>query len=112
MTSGGSDADQRWEDVCAEDELVPGEMKNVNVGRHSIVLIRDDDSVSALQNVCPHEHCYLHTGELDDGAIVCPGHGWRFDAHTGEGISPRRANLGRYGVQVRDGRVLVGLRRR
>jgi nitrite reductase/ring-hydroxylating ferredoxin subunit len=112
MTEGTSEAGRRWHDVCAEEELIPGEMLNVNVGRHSIVLVRDGESVSALQNVCPHEHCYLHTGEVEDGAIVCPGHGWRFDARTGEGIKPRRANLGRYDVLVREGRVQVGLRAR
>ena len=101
-----------WHDVYADADLSTGELVNVNIGRHSIVLVRNDDGVSALQNVCPHEKCYLHTGVIDDGVIVCPGHGWRFDAHTGAGIKPRNANLGCYGVDVRDGRILIALKAR
>jgi 3-phenylpropionate/trans-cinnamate dioxygenase ferredoxin subunit len=84
-------------------------MVKVDIGRHSILLTRSGEGISALQNVCPHEHCYLHKGELEDGAIVCAGHSWRFDARTGQGIRPRRASLYRYEACVRDGRVYIAL---
>ena len=99
----------RWRDVCAEADLDPGQLVNVNIGRHSVLLVRSPDGVVALQNVCPHERCYLHEGRMEDGAIVCGGHGWRFDARTGAGIAPRRADLGRYEVRVEDGRIYVAL---
>jgi toluene monooxygenase system ferredoxin subunit len=100
----------RWRDVCADDDLAPGHMVNVDLGRHSILLVRSPDGVvAALQNVCPHERCYLHEGRLEDGAIVCGGHGWRFDARTGFGIQPRSAKLGCYEVRVGDGRIYVSL---
>jgi nitrite reductase/ring-hydroxylating ferredoxin subunit len=100
---------KRWRDVYAEDELAPGEMVNVDIGRHSILLTRTPNGISALQNVCPHERCYLHLGTLEDGAIVCAGHQWCFDASTGSGIRPRNAKLSRYDVCVRDGRIRVAL---
>jgi nitrite reductase/ring-hydroxylating ferredoxin subunit len=99
----------RWRDVCAEDELAAGEMVNVDIGRHSILLTRTPKGISALQNVCPHEHCYLHLGTIEDGVIVCAGHQWRFDASTGNGIRPRNAKLGSYDVCVRDGRIRVAV---
>ena len=99
----------RWRDVFAEDDLVAGRMFNVNIGRHSILLTRTPQGISALQNVCPHERCYLHEGTLEDGAIVCAGHQWRFDACTGQGLRPRNARLSRYDVLVHDGRVYVAL---
>ena len=83
-----------WRDVCADAELVLGQMVNVNIGRHSILLVRHAGGIAALQDVCPHERCYLHEGSLEDGAIVCGGHGWRFDAQTGAGIQPRRRTSG------------------
>lgn len=111
MTGAPAAPDRQWRDVAALDELVPGTMTAVNVGRHSILLVRHDGGVSALQNVCPHEHCYLDRGAFEDGAIVCAGHQWRFDAVTGAGIRPRRAKLGRYDTRTENGRVLVALRR-
>jgi toluene monooxygenase system ferredoxin subunit len=89
--------------------VAPGQMVEVRVGRHSILLTRTADGISALQNVCPHEHCYLHKGSLEDGVIICAGHQWCFDARTGEGIRPRNAKLGRYEVRVLDGRIHVAL---
>jgi nitrite reductase/ring-hydroxylating ferredoxin subunit len=114
MTADPSKADglldpERWRDVCRADDLVEGQLIHVDIGRHSILLIRIDEGVSALQNVCPHEHCYLHKGQLEDGAIVCAGHSWRFDASTGQGIRPRRASLFRYETRIQDGRVYVAL---
>ncbi len=110
-TLNAASGEQKWRDIYAEDDLPVDSMVGVNVGRHSILLVRTNEGVSALQNVCPHEHCYLDRGELEDGAIVCAGHMWRFDARTGEGIRPRRAKLGRYDVRVQDGRVHVALGR-
>jgi toluene monooxygenase system ferredoxin subunit len=99
----------RWRDVCADADLGPGQMVNVNIGRHSVLLVRNPEGVAALQNVCPHERCYLHEGSLQDGAIVCGGHGWRFDALTGAGLQPRGANLGCYEVRAEGGRIYVAL---
>ena len=111
MSENAATRDQ-WHDVYRDDQLAAGQLVNVNIGRHSILLVRSKEGVSALQNVCPHERCYLHTGRLEDGAIVCPGHGWRFDACTGRGISPRTAKLDRYDVTVQDDRIQVALRAR
>jgi nitrite reductase/ring-hydroxylating ferredoxin subunit len=99
----------RWHDLCADDDLVVGQMTNFNIGRYSILLARVEAGVVALQNVCPHERRYLHEGTLDDGVIVCDGHQWCFDAATGRGIRPRNAKLSRYEVRVIDGRIYVGL---
>lgn len=114
MTADPSNANDqidpaRWRDVCDADDLIEGQLTHVDIGRHSILLTRTKDGVSALQNVCPHEHCYLHKGQFEDGAVVCAGHSWRFDASTGEGIRPRRASLFRYETRIQDSRVYVAL---
>ena len=45
---------------------------------------------------CPHREAPLSAGEVDDGCLVCPYHGWTFDA--GRALRPRA--VGQRGVPV------------
>lgn len=48
------------------------------------MLIRRGDSVTALEDQCPHQAMPLSAGELcDDDTIECPWHGARFDVASG-----------------------------
>ncbi|OAI38670.1 hypothetical protein AYO38_02045 [bacterium SCGC AG-212-C10] len=38
----------------------------------------------SVQRYCPHAMGDLSKGEVEDGALVCPNHGWRFSLETGE----------------------------
>ena len=40
-------------------------------------------SCSRLQNTCPHEGGQLSAGWIEDGAVVCPLHGYKFDLTNG-----------------------------
>jgi nitrite reductase/ring-hydroxylating ferredoxin subunit len=50
----------------------------------SLVLVKQDGQVYALENKCPHLGLPLGRGKLVGGEIVCPFHGSRFDVRTGE----------------------------
>jgi nitrite reductase/ring-hydroxylating ferredoxin subunit len=52
-------------------------------GTVSLVLIKSQDRVSALENKCPHLGLPLARGKIEDGQIVCPFHGSRFNIETG-----------------------------
>jgi toluene monooxygenase system ferredoxin subunit len=84
-------------------------MTAVDIGRHSILLVRTSDEVNAYQNICPHERYRLNDGTFNDGVVTCPGHNWCFDARTGQGIRPRGARLQRYNARVADGRIEIAL---
>jgi nitrite reductase/ring-hydroxylating ferredoxin subunit len=49
----------------------------------AIVVVRTCNKITAFQDSCPHAQWRLSEGELVDGVIKCPGHGWGFDAATG-----------------------------
>jgi nitrite reductase/ring-hydroxylating ferredoxin subunit len=50
-----------------------------------IVLIRFNDEVFAVSDICPHQHRQsLHNGYIENASIVCPEHGWAFDIRTGQ----------------------------
>ncbi len=57
------------------------------------VLFRDAAGrPAALADRCPHRFAPLSEGWVADGRIVCPYHGWRFDA-AGRGESPASPDL-------------------
>jgi Rieske 2Fe-2S family protein len=71
-----------WLFVATEPEIAePGDFLTIAVGRHSVVLIRDDDmSVRAFHNVCRHRGSrLLDACSGSTGNIVCPYHQWTYD---------------------------------
>lgn len=53
-------------------------------GGVDLVLLRSGGAVRAYDGRCPHRGNLLSEGELVGGELVCRGHGWRFDAASGE----------------------------
>ena len=49
----------------------------------AIVVIRNRQGVSAFRDRCPHAQWRLSEGEVVNGILECPGHGWGFNASTG-----------------------------
>ena len=80
---------------------------------HPLVLWREPGgAVAAAIDRCPHRDAPLSSGWVEDGCIVCPYHGWRFDG-TGElrllPQSPELSSLGnRYQIQTVNAEVLHG----
>ena len=50
----------------------------------AIVIIRTPNGVSAFHDRCPHAQWPVSEGEMLDGILVCPGHGWQFNVTTGQ----------------------------
>jgi len=49
----------------------------------AIVVVRNGRSLVAFHDRCPHAGWRLSDGQLVDGMLECPGHGWQFDLRTG-----------------------------
>jgi glutamate synthase domain-containing protein 2/nitrite reductase/ring-hydroxylating ferredoxin subunit len=98
---------ERWVAACRLDEIVPGRGRLALVNGTEIALMRDDDAVFAVGNLCPHRGGQISDGTVQDGKAVCPLHLWDFDLATG--ISPFNPadSLPTYPVRVRAGTVEV-----
>jgi len=74
-----------WYAVAKTDELKPGEMMYVEVGRkyEPICLINLDGEYYALNDCCTHEDASLADGTIDGDEIECPMHGGAFEIKTG-----------------------------
>jgi nitrite reductase/ring-hydroxylating ferredoxin subunit len=63
--------------------LTEGKGLCVKSGGVSLVLVKTDGAVHALENKCPHLGVPLGHGKIENGEIVCPFHGSRFNLATG-----------------------------
>jgi nitrite reductase (NADH) small subunit len=72
-----------------------------------IVLIRRENSVTAYLDRCPHAHWPVSQGEVDNGILHCPGHGWQFDVLSGRCLNAPAYRLKPFSVNVFDESVVI-----
>uniref|UniRef100_A0A8C6NNR9 Apoptosis inducing factor mitochondria associated 5 n=1 Tax=Nothobranchius furzeri TaxID=105023 RepID=A0A8C6NNR9_NOTFU len=66
------------------DHLLWDEMKEVDVGRHSVLLTRCEGKYSAIGNQCTHYGAPLSKGFFSGNKLRCPWHGSCFNVLTGD----------------------------
>ncbi|WP_250519964.1 aromatic ring-hydroxylating dioxygenase subunit alpha [Caballeronia sp. NCTM1] len=81
----------------------PGDVSTVDIGRASIIIVRDDDeNIRAYRNVCRHRGARLkEPGKSTVGMLVCPYHQWTYDldgslrhaAHMGKDFDAKCRSL-------------------
>ena len=73
-----------WQIAARVDEIPEiNDYAVYDIGDQSVLLVRvDQNSIKAYHNVCPHRGTALAQGygTFDGGRIICPFHGWRWDA--------------------------------
>ena len=65
-----------------------------------IWVFRLGTELTAISNVCPHKMGPLAEGQIINGRVECPWHGYTFDLITGECTSNKCPKLHRYDVSV------------
>ena len=104
------DQDNAWVDLCADAD-VPGEGgRYVEHGTRALAVFRIAGRVCVMDDHCPHAGQSLSAGHVDaqfidppNACVVCPWHGWAFNADTGE--CPDNPS---YRVRVYESRVVGG----
>jgi 3-phenylpropionate/trans-cinnamate dioxygenase ferredoxin subunit len=95
------------------DELEPCVARRVIVGNVPVVVVRIDDGVYAIGDICSHAEVSLSGGEVycDEKEIECPQHGSVFSLETGEPATlPATQPVPVFDVTVVDGIVTVRAR--
>jgi 3-phenylpropionate/trans-cinnamate dioxygenase ferredoxin component len=65
------------------EELAEAQPRRVELDGVPVCLVRVDDQLFAINDVCSHAEISLSEGEVDDTTIECWLHGSRFDLATG-----------------------------
>lgn len=61
-----------------------GKVREFKCGSRMFCIACVGGQYSALDNYCLHRGAPLGQGVIKEGKIVCPWHGWKFDACTGQ----------------------------
>lgn len=108
MTSAATHGAGRFVDVLGDGELAPGSQKVVRIGANEILLVRAEELLFAVENICPHALLPLAGGRMDGSCVTCPRHGARFDLRTGKPVnSITNESLKVYSVRTTNGRIQV-----
>ena len=93
------------------DEIPQGEGRTFGVNGCQIAVFRlRDDSLRALDAVCPHRGGPLADALIDDEVVVCPLHGYTYDLSTGTETSCGGEPVSVYPVRADDaGRISVDM---
>jgi len=68
-----------WHPVMFAEDLRDGPQRVVLLDK-TVALARLDGEVHAFYDLCMHRGAAISLGEVDDGCIRCPYHGWKYDS--------------------------------
>ena len=108
-----ADQDSAFEAVAAVAELAEGTvLKRVRATGDTVCLVRQNGEISALSDICTHQHFSMSQGDLlEDGTLQCAWHGARYDCRTGEVKQvPAPSPLPVFMVRLEGDTILVGPR--
>jgi len=86
--------------VCSVGDVAEGQLRAFQVEGVTwpVIVTMIAGELIATAGVCPHEDASLKNGWLDGDKIVCPGHGYEFDMHTGRCRHDPGLELRRYRI--------------
>ena len=102
-----SPQDAGWIDVAAVDEIPMDAAIVRTVANERVAIFRHAEGISAVSNVCRHQHGPLGEGRIVDGCITCPWHGYQYRPEDGCAPAPFTEKLPTFAVRVEGKRVLV-----
>jgi 3-phenylpropionate/trans-cinnamate dioxygenase ferredoxin subunit len=98
------------EAVCALDDIASGTARRFVIAGVAVAVVRIDDDIYAIGDVCSHANVSLSDGEVwcDEKEIECPKHSSTFDLLTGEPVTlPATQPVPVFEARVVDGDVVV-----
>ncbi len=98
-----------WTLAAQLRDVPDGFTKIVEVEGQSILLSRFGDRVTCFANACAHMGMTMDSGEIADGIITCPYHGFQYALESGECLTAPEVQLQPHGVRVIGDRIEVQL---
>jgi nitrite reductase/ring-hydroxylating ferredoxin subunit/DMSO/TMAO reductase YedYZ heme-binding membrane subunit len=100
--------DTQWVDVCSVDEILPDRAKVVQINTDErIAVFKNNNTVSAISNVCAHQNGPLGEGKVIDGCVTCPWHGYQYLPECGQSPPPFTEKIPTFDIRIKGRRVLI-----
>lgn len=104
-----AEAESGWDEVLPLQDIPDGGILVREVRCRSVLFHRVGTRVSCLDNRCAHLGMELDMGEIAEGTITCPYHGFKYLLETGECLTVPEVQLTVHAVRVVGDRVQVRL---
>src|SRR5262249_1170361 len=101
---------REWHDFCSLEEIPDGGILTRLQGGEDLLVYRDGPQVTCVPNYCPHRGWPFDGGNVRNGVLTCPFHGYEFRLDPGQCLTSPGLPLDMYPARVRDGRVEVQLK--
>ena len=104
----GKSLNQRGYVLVGEVSQIPEyEAVTIVVNGEKVAIFRYDGKLSAVSNVCKHQHGPLGEGKIIDGCITCPWHGYQYLPHNGSSPPPFQEKVATYDVLLEGEKVYL-----
>ncbi len=95
--------------VARVGSIPPGRGETFAVGDRLVAVFNDDGTYRAIDDLCPHMGASLGAGAVEEGAVTCPWHAWRFRLCDGAWCDNPRLGVDTFEVRVQGEEIQVRL---
>lgn len=88
--------------ACTVSEIPELHAKIINVNGERVAIFKYNGKLSAVSNVCKHQHGPLGEGKIIEGCITCPWHGYQYQPHDGCSPPPFKEKVATYHLKLAD----------
>jgi len=96
-----------FQTVCKLKDMAEGLGRTVYVNDRPIALFLVEGKLHAIDDTCPHMGASLGSGFVENGAVTCPWHFWRFRLGDGKWADNPRLGIGCHAVRVEGDEVQI-----
>ncbi|MCA9081679.1 MAG: Rieske (2Fe-2S) protein [Planctomycetaceae bacterium] len=95
--------------VAKLGDIPAGEGRHYPVNGRMVAIFFVDGAYHAINDSCPHMGASLSAGYVEEGAVYCPWHAWRFSIHDGSWLDSPKSPLKceRYELRIEGDDILV-----
>lgn len=86
--------------VAKVGEIPEGQGRAFPVGKRMVAVFLSEGSYFAIDDFCPHQGASLAEGYIDDCAVGCPWHHWRFSLKDGSWLDNPKIAVDKFNVRL------------
>lgn len=79
--------------------------KRILARRYAVIKVGGE--LHGIESDCKHMRASLATGDVCEGVLTCPWHGWRYEIESGNCLTDDSFKLRKYEVEVNQGDVYL-----
>lgn len=95
--------------VAKVGDIAEGQGRAYPIAGRMIAIFLDGGSYFAIDDFCPHMGASLADGYLEQGAVACPWHAWRFSIRDGGWLDNPKIKVDSFPIRIVGDEIQVGI---